>query len=132
MSLIATPLAAQRGTPQAPGYHIVSVPTAAGAGEARETKVVLETPHVKLATVILRKGTVLEEHSSPMAVTVHVISGRGTIEMGDSKEIVGPGSVLALSPDKKHLVRPDTGADMILLVHHLKSPGRGQRRPGTP
>jgi quercetin dioxygenase-like cupin family protein len=132
ITLVGAQTDAQRGTPQGPGYHLVTVPTNAGPGEGKEAKTVLETPHLKLATVVLRRGTVLEEHSSPTPVTIQVISGRGTIELGEASERVGPGSLLSLSPGRKHLVRPEAGGDMVLLVHHLKAPRVGRARAGAP
>jgi quercetin dioxygenase-like cupin family protein len=130
--VMASPLSAQRGNPQAPGYHLVSAPTTAGSGEPRETRVLLETAHLKLASITLRNGAVLEEHSAPMPVTIQVLSGRGTIELAGKTESVAVGAVLALSPGMKHLVRPDAGTDMILLVHHMLTSPRGPRPSSTP
>lgn len=122
-------LDAQQGLPRRPGYHVVTVPLATGSGVSQETKVLLETAHLKLASVTLRQGAVLEEHSSPVPVTIHVISGRGVVAIEGAVEVVKAGAVLALAPGMKHVVRPEAGSDMILLVHHLKSPRTGARPP---
>jgi quercetin dioxygenase-like cupin family protein len=122
-------LGAQQGAPQRPGYHVVTVPLTAGAGVRQETKILVETAHLKLASVTLRQGAVLEEHSSPMPVTIQVISGRGVVTMEGASEVIAAGAVLVLAPGMKHVVRPEAASDMILLVHHLKSPQTGPRPP---
>ncbi|MBL8961984.1 MAG: hypothetical protein JNJ98_19130 [Gemmatimonadetes bacterium] len=124
-------LQAQQVPPQPLGYHVVALPLTAGTGSARETHVVLETPHLKLATVVLRNGAILEEHSAPTPVTIQVVSGRGTVTLGAASETVSAGSLLALSPGLTHVIRPDAGTDMVLVVHHLKTPQRPRRAPGT-
>lgn len=129
LALAATAASAQPPSPPS-GYHKVTVPTSAGPGEGRETRVLLETPHLKLATILLRRGTVLEAHSAPMPVTIQVISGQGVVELGDRSEPVTAGSLVALAPGMQHLVRPGAGTDMVLLVHHLKTPNPPRRRSG--
>lgn len=115
------------------GYHAVTLPTEAGAGDPKEIKVVLDTPHVKLATITLRAGTVLEEHSAPMPVTIQSLAGTGTVKMGDKTETIGPGRMVFLAPNVAHEVVPEGKSDLVLLVHHIKptpagtGPGRGRK-----
>ena len=63
--------------PAAPGVVEIALPTEAGAGAPKEIKPVLDNAHLKLATITLRKGTLLAEHSSPMPVTIMVLTGDG-------------------------------------------------------
>ena len=112
--------------PRGPGYHAVALPTEAGTGPGREVKVLLETPHVKIATITLRGGTVLEEHSAPMPVTIQALRGTGTIRMGDARETLGADKMVTLAPGVPHSVTPEGKSDLLLLVQHLKGgPGSG-------
>lgn len=124
---VATAQGGPPSQPPGPGYHIVTLPSSAGAGERKEVKTLLETAHLKLASITLRGGTLLEEHSAPMPVTIQVLSGRGTVEMGDIREAIDPAHMISLAPGVKHSVRPDGESDLVLLVHHFKMPaGRGR------
>ncbi len=115
--------------PAGPGYHGVTLPTEAGTGEGKEIKVVIDTPHVKIATITLRGGTVLEEHSAPMPVTISALQGSGTVKMGDKSEPVNAGHMVVLAPNVAHSVVPEGKTDLILLVHHMK-PAPAGRGPG--
>ncbi len=100
---------------QGPGYHEVTLATVAGTGEAIESKVLLETPHLKLASVILRQGATLAEHSAPMQVSIQALAGAGKL--------------VVLAPNMAHTVIADEKTDLILLVHHWKGGGPGGRGP---
>ncbi len=117
-------------SPPGPGYHGVVIATQAGAGPAKEVKVLLETPHLKLATITLRQGTILEEHSTPMPVTIQALRGAGVVRMGDAREAVSVGRMVVLAPGVAHSVAPDGADDLVLLVHHMKSPGRQGKGSG--
>lgn len=125
--LAASPQPPQgRAAPVGIGYHGIDLPTATPAGQDKETRTLFESPHLKLASIILRRGTVLAEHSAPVAVTIQALSGSGVVEIGDKREKVSPGRMVYLAPNTKHAVRPDGTAELVLLVHHLSA------RPGPP
>ena len=116
--------------PPGPGYHEVTIATVAGSGEAVESKVVLETPHLKLASVILRQGATLPEHSSSMQVSIQAVVGAGTVKLADGKTLrVELGKMVVLAPNMVHAVVADEKTDLILLVHHWKGGGPGGRGP---
>ena len=116
--------------PPGPGYHEVTLTTVAGPGEAVESKVVLETPHLKLASVILRQGATLAEHSSPMQVSIQALAGAGTVKLADGKSLrVEAGKLVVLAPNKAHTVIADAKTDLVLLVHHWTGGGPHGRGP---
>jgi len=109
-----------------PGYHEVTLPTEAGPGEAVESKVVLDTPHVKLVTIVLRQGATLAEHSAPMQVSIQALKGGGTGKLhGGQTMRLEAGKMLVLAPNLAHGIVADDKADLILLIHHMKNTGRG-------
>lgn len=116
-------------TDKRPRYHgvdLASAPAPAGKRPAQEVKVLLETPHVKLATITLRDGKVLEAHSAPTPVTIQALRGRGIVQIGDAREPISVDRMVVLAPGMKHAVVPDGKDELVLLVHHMKpAPGPG-------
>jgi quercetin dioxygenase-like cupin family protein len=116
--------------PTGPGYHEVTLATVARQGEAVESKVLLETPHLKLASLTLRQGATLAEHSAPMQVSIQALAGSGTVKLADGKTMrVEVGKMIVLAPNMAHSVVADEKTDLILLVHHLKGGGPVGRGP---
>ncbi|PKN56420.1 MAG: hypothetical protein CVU56_16125 [Deltaproteobacteria bacterium HGW-Deltaproteobacteria-14] len=116
--------------PQAPAFEgpparVVELPTTAGEGEPRELKIVVDIPALKLATVTLRQGTILPDHSASIPVTIMALSGSGVVTVGTERLQLDPGHAVVLGPDVVHAVVPDPGTDMVVLVHHL---GQGEHK----
>lgn len=78
---------------------------------------------MKLVTIVLRKGTVLPEHRSPVPVTIQALQGAGTVTAGAERFRIDSTHAVVLAPNVPHAVEPDAGTDLVLLVHHL---GRGE------
>lgn len=117
-------LAQQR--PMGPGFHVVNLPTATQAAGRLETKVLLETPHLKLTSVVIPKGGVLATHSVPNQVSLQALSGSGEVHMDGTTERIDTGRLIVLAPDVQHEVRASADATLVLLIHHvLPGPGSG-------
>jgi quercetin dioxygenase-like cupin family protein len=104
------------------GHHVIELAGSTNAAKppAQEIKVLLETPHLKLVTITLRDGKVLDPHSAPTPVTIQALRGRGTVEIGGAREAVSADRMVVLAPGTKHAVIPDGKAELVLLVHHIK------------
>jgi quercetin dioxygenase-like cupin family protein len=72
---------------------------------------------LRLVLTVLRQGAVLREHRAPTAVTLHVISGRMVVRVGDRSLELGPGEVVTMEPGLTHAgeARADT-AFLLTLV----------------
>ena len=105
-----------------PGARVVELTTAAGPGQPREVRVLVDEPALKLVTIILRQGTALPEHHSPVPVIIQALQGAGTVTAGTERLRIDPAHAVLLAPNVPHAVAPDDGTDLVLLVHHL---GRG-------
>jgi quercetin dioxygenase-like cupin family protein len=116
-------------TAPADGSVEIALPTEAGAGAPKDIKPVLDNAHLKLATIILRKGALLAEHSSPMPVTILVLKGSGNATVGGKKLRIDVGHMVFVSPNVAHAVEPDAGTDLVLLVHHVKVAGANEGGP---
>ena len=111
----ATPL----GGPASRGVELPGTP---GTGEPREVRVLVDEPALKLASIVLRAGTVLPTHHSEVPVTIVALQGSGTVVAGAERLRLDPTHAVVLAPRVPHAVEPDAGTDLVLLVHHL---GRG-------
>jgi uncharacterized cupin superfamily protein len=47
---------------------------------------------------------------------VHVLEGRGVVELGEAEHELGPGDFVAFPPGVAHVVRNDSGGRLLLLV----------------
>ena len=101
--------------------ELFELPTDAGHGEAKEVEVLVDETHLKLATITLRDGESLPTHSTPVPATIQVVSGEGVITVEGEPMRVSAGSVVVLAPEAEHDVVPIDGANMVLVVHYLKS-----------
>lgn len=108
---------------QACPAHSVALPIPVAAGAAKESKELLDTPFVKLASITLRGGTVLADHAAPVAVTIQALAGSGIVKYGDKQEKISAGAMVLLAPNTVHSVVPDGKADLVVLVHYLKMAG---------
>lgn len=108
-------------------HQMMQLPDKAGEGEAKEVKVLMDEPHLKLATIALRRGTELPPHSAPVAATIQVLEGNGIIHVEGEAVTVTDGSIVVLTAGQEHDVVPERGTDMLLLVHYLRGSGEAMR-----
>lgn len=106
-----------------PPARIVEFPVAVGTGEPREVRFLVDESVLKLATIVLRQGTVLAEHHAPVPVTIQALQGTGTVTAAGERFRIDREHALVLGPNVAHTVYPDAGTDVVLLVHYL---GRGE------
>lgn len=105
-----------------PASRTVDLPGAPGAGAPREARVLVDEPALKLASIVLRAGTVLPTHTSDVPVTITALRGSGAVVVGAERLPLDATHAVVLAPNVPHAVEPATGTDLVLLVHHL---GRG-------
>jgi quercetin dioxygenase-like cupin family protein len=121
IAALATALTLAATAAQACPAHSVALPLPVTAGgPPKESKELLDTPFVKLASITLRGGTVLPDHAAPVAVTIMALSGSGVVKYGAKQEKIGPGAMVLLAPNTVHSVVPDGKGELVVLVHYLK------------
>jgi quercetin dioxygenase-like cupin family protein len=57
---------------------------------------------LRLVLTVLRQGAVLREHRAPTAATLHVLSGRMVVRVGDRSLELGPGEIVTMEPGLAH------------------------------
>ncbi len=105
----------------AANHQMLQLPDMAGDGDAKEVNVMMDEAYLKLATITLRRGTVLPAHSAPVAATIQVLEGNGIIHVAGEAVTVTDGSIVVLTAGQEHDVVPEKDSDMLLLVHYLRS-----------
>lgn len=105
----------------------VELPGRPGPGAPKEVRVLIDSPAVKLATIVLRAGTVLPTHHAQVPVTITALEGGGVVVAGGERLRVDSTHAVALEANVAHSVEPDANSDLVLLVHHL---GRGTETHG--
>lgn len=104
----------------APASTALDLPVPPGAGKPLEVKVLIDTPRLKLVTIVLRGGTALPEHTTPVPAMIQAISGAGTVVLPGERKRVDAAHMVVLAPGAPHSVEPDPGTDLVLLVSHLR------------
>jgi quercetin dioxygenase-like cupin family protein len=116
-------------TPPGPGFHAVALPAPSSNAQRVESRVLLQTPHLKLVSIVVPKGTVLPAHSAPNQVSIQALSGAGEVRFAGRSERVDGTHMVVLAPGVEHEARAAADADLVLLVHHMlagpRGPGRG-------
>lgn len=106
-----------------PPSRVLALPGTPGEGEPRELRKLVDEPVLQLASIVLRAGTVLPTHHSEVPVTIVALEGSGTVVVGAERLRLDRTHAVFLAPKVPHAVEPDTGTDLVLLVHHF---GRGK------
>lgn len=101
-----------------PPFRQVDMPPPPGPGQAREVRVLIDQPALKLATIVLRSGTVLPVHDSAATVQIVALHGAGTVVVGTERQRIDATHSVLLAPRVPHAVEPDPGTDLTLLVYH--------------
>ncbi|MCZ7679916.1 MAG: hypothetical protein M5U28_14610 [Sandaracinaceae bacterium] len=112
---------------EGPDVRALALPDGSEAGARIEPRVVLDAPHLKLVAIVLRGGAELPVHTAPSAVTIQAVSGSGVVRVGEEEHPLDATHLVSLAPEVPHSVVPAGGADLVLLVHHLRGTGGGSR-----
>lgn len=108
--------------------HTALITTIAVAGTALAGCATQSAAEHHVATIggpVLRGGTVLPTHRSAVHVTIMALEGSGTVVAGSERLRLDSTHAVVLAPNVPHAVEPDSGMDLVLLVHHLR---RGEER----
>lgn len=106
-------------TVSGPASRVVELPRTPSVGAPRDVRVLVDEQALKLASIVLREGTVLPTHHSAVSVTIVALQGSGTVVAGDGRLRLDPTHAVVLAPNVPHSVEPDSGTDLVLLVHHF-------------
>lgn len=69
---------------------------------------------LRLVLTALRRGAALQEHHAPAPATLHVLSGRMVLRVGDSPLEMGPGDLVTMEAGLTHSA--EALADTVFLL----------------
>ncbi len=124
LSLTATATAAPpAATPSPRGDKGVSLAPVSTKDRPVVVTMVHESAELKLATITMREGARMKEHSAHVPVTIIAVVGEADILMPDgTKQRTSPGRLVALDANVEHAVQALGKGEIVLLVHHVKPP----------
>lgn len=102
---------------EGPAARVVELPVSPGPGANRQVNMVVDEPSLRLATIVLREGTTLPEHRSPVAVTIQALAGSGSVIAEGVHHPIDVSHAVVLAPNVPHAVHPESD-ELVLLVHH--------------
>lgn len=83
------------------------------------SRTLLATPQLRVVLFGFAPGQELTEHKTPMAATIQILAGHGSVVLGEEERAVEPGSLIYMTPDLPHSVRAE--GELILLLTMVKS-----------
>lgn len=75
-----------------------------------------QTPTVRVILFGFAAGQELSEHSTPMVATLHFLTGRATLTLGEEQFEVGPGAWVQMPPKLLHSIRAHEEPVLMLLT----------------
>lgn len=78
------------------------------------SKTLVDCPKVKLILFAMRTGQTISGHSAGMPATIHVLSGKGTIQIGDTEYEGKTGSLYYLPAGLYHALTSTD--DLVFLL----------------
>ncbi|MFW5994071.1 MAG: cupin domain-containing protein [Halanaerobiaceae bacterium] len=75
---------------------------------------------VKIMNLILRPGDVVPAHSVPVNVFFYIVSGRGTLQIGDDEQVVKATDIVPCPPNTEMSLKADQDEEFNVL--NVKTP----------
>lgn len=79
----------------------------------RASKSLVHGEHQRAVLIAMRSGASLHEHETPVAATLHVLSGACTLRAGEQQWHLQPGELVEI-PHERHAV--DATSDSVVLL----------------
>jgi quercetin dioxygenase-like cupin family protein len=111
-----------------PGIHVVELPKSSSGAKQVQSTTLLETPHLKLVSIVIPKGGALPAHAAMGQVSVQAVSGTGELHTGERTERLDVSHLIVLAPATQHDVRASADSDLVLLVHEIMAGPSGMGR----
>lgn len=80
------------------------------------SRTLYQAPTVRVILFGFAAGQELSEHSTPMTATLHFLTGRATLTLGEEQFEVGPGAWVQMPAKLPHSIRAHEEAVLMLLT----------------
>jgi quercetin dioxygenase-like cupin family protein len=94
----------------------LSLQTQIGEGKDRQVDVLFQGPRRKLVQITLRNEAVLTRHTAAVPITIHCVTGNGTLLVEGLPDAVrlSPGTLVTLEPNVVHEVQAQPAVSILL------------------
>ena len=73
--------------------------------------------HVKVVVFAFAAGQELSAHTAPMAASIQILAGEGSLTLGEDQREVQAGAFVHMPPELPHAVLARTGMVMLLQMY---------------
>lgn len=80
------------------------------------SRTIYKDRQVKVVLFGFDAGQALSEHTAAQPAVIHILSGEGTLTLGDAVKEVQPGAWVHMPPGMKHSLIAKTPLKMLLLL----------------
>lgn len=94
----------------------VALPMSDIAVDSIVSRTVVAEPALRVVLFGFAPGQELTEHKTPMAATIQIIAGEGTLVLGEETLPAGPGDLFYMQPNLPHSVKAETSLTMLLTM----------------
>ena len=98
----------------------IVLPGEIGPGKAREVQTLFADPWRKLVLIRLRDAALLADHSARVPITVHVLQGKGILNVAGETYSLSPGVIVPVAAHVIHHVQADPA--LAILVTFFRQP----------
>jgi quercetin dioxygenase-like cupin family protein len=93
------------------------------ARHGRTARTLVKDGPLRLTVMAVAAGGTLPPHQADGPVSIHLLEGDATFDVGDKEYPLAPGDVLVLESGVRHGARSAQGCVLLLTVVHVPSPG---------
>lgn len=83
----------------------------------------LSHKNTTIMNLLLKPGDTVPEHAVPVDVFFYIVSGKGTLKIGDEEAVVGATDIVVCPPNTKMSLRADQNENFYVL--NVKTPSLG-------
>lgn len=100
----------------------VALPITEIAADSIVSRTLVAEPALRVVLFGFAPGQELTEHKTPMAATIQIIAGEGTLVLGDETTPAQPGDLFYMQPNLPHSVKAETTLTMLLTMVKAGTP----------
>jgi quercetin dioxygenase-like cupin family protein len=94
----------------------VALPMTDIAVDSIVSRTIVAEPALRVVLFGFAPGQELTEHKTPMAATIQILAGEGTLVLGDEPLPAHPGDLFYMQPNLPHSVKAETALTLLLTM----------------
>jgi quercetin dioxygenase-like cupin family protein len=82
----------------------------------RRSETLIKTDDLRVVLITMQQGASLAEHTAPGTITIQVLRGEMTVEVGGSSHELAAGGLISLEAGVRHAVRARADGAFLLTI----------------